>query len=88
VNADKSEVVVATGDPFRYVVYPATPTLSVDASHASVSDVWVTLVIRGLPGVDGGAVSVGVGQAAVVAVRLLLLGETFPAASLASTAKL
>jgi hypothetical protein len=55
--------------------------LSVDASHASVSDVGVRLVVRRFAGTDGGCVSGGGG----VYTSGQLSAETLPATSLART---
>ena len=62
-----------------------TPTLSVDAFHATVTDVWVAPVERRLVGAVGGVVSpLGGGQADDEAVTDVV-DERLPAASDALT---
>jgi len=62
-----------------------TATLSVDAFHASVSDVWAVLVILRLAGVVGALASGGHASLLCVNVESARF-DTFPAASNASTA--
>jgi hypothetical protein len=67
-------------DP-RYVVYPVTPMLSVEAVQPNVIDVAVTPLTTNPEGADGATMS---GHALVEA-EIELRGERFPAASNAST---
>ena len=64
------EVVVPAVELPSYAVYPATPTLSVEAVHATVTELGVAPVACRLLGVDGAVVSAAGGQALVEVVRV------------------
>ncbi len=76
-------LVVETSVPPRYVVYPTTPMLSLDAFQLSVIDVAVEPTFARFGGALGAVVS-GTGHAAVDA-AIVAGAERFPAASKAST---
>ena len=67
--------------PLRVTSYLATPTLSVDADHASVRPVCVTAEAARFVGAVGGVVSVQ----ALVAMSTEVTPDRCPAASYAST---
>jgi hypothetical protein len=62
---------------FRKRRYPVTPTLSEDAVHDSVTDVWPTPPTPSPVGLEGACVS---GQALVDG-AIVAFADTFPAAS-------
>ncbi len=53
----ESEAEVPICEPLRYILYPDTPTLSLEAVHDMEAVVWVTLESVGVPGTDGGVAS-------------------------------
>ena len=69
-------------DWLAYTSYPATPTLSVDASHVRPAAVAVGRHLHA----RRGRRRLGVGPLAVAAVTMFDCGEEFPAASFATTA--
>ena len=74
---------VPTCVPLRNILYPVTPTLSVEADHERL--IWLAdgAMAERPEGTDGAVVSVD--TARVVAVTLALWFELFPAASYADT---
>ena len=66
----------------RNTSYPVTPTLSLDVLHDRVHDVAVILDETRLVGAVGGWVSEEFER--VVTLKVVLVGEIFPAASFAS----
>ena len=80
----RAPVVVPILVPFCNIVYPVTPTLSVEAVQERFVVVVVVPLAAKLLGADGGWLS---GAVEVVTFAVLLTGEIFPAASLAVTVK-
>jgi hypothetical protein len=78
---NNGDVAVPALTPLRYSVYPATPTLSVDAAHEVAIDVVPLVPTENEAGAEGAVTS---GQAEVDAV-IEVRSETLPAASNAST---
>jgi hypothetical protein len=86
VKVKADVLVVPTEDPLRYSVYPVTPTLSVEAAHATVTLAAPLAVTWTLAGAEGAVVSGGAGGGQEAVEAVIEVGvDLSPAALAAST---